>query len=395
MIFLGTLFQKDQEQRIISNSSAGVSNAANLFQWRMIEGFVKISKESLSIINVIPVGCWPRCYRILKLPDATWKYENTNCLEIGCINLPIIKQITRAIKIYRYLRTHSEEKEIIVFTAYLPFLLAVYHLPRDRNVSIVITDIPEYYDMHKVSSFRKTLRKLHNKFVYHCLSRVDRFILLTDQMKEPLKVGKRPYLVMEGICDVVDKDCFENEVKDDFVVLYAGRLNRRYGLDLLLDAIDEIGDPNVKLWICGSGEMTNEIKERERNNSSIKFFGFLSHEDVLKIQQQVSMLINPRANNEEYTKYSFPSKTMEYMATGKPVVMYRLDGIPPEYDPYLFYIKEESAESICQTILKIKGMTISERTQAGEGARNFIKKNKNKDVQMKRVLDFIKLNESK
>ena len=40
-------------------------------------------------------------------------------------------------------------------------------------------------------------------------------------------------------------------------------------------------------------------------------------------------------------------------------------------------------------------MTISERTQAGEGARNFIKKNKNKDVQMKRVLDFIKLNESK
>ena len=178
-------------------------------------------------------------------------------------------------------------------------------------------------------------------------------------------------------------------------MLYAGRLNRRYGLDLLLDAIDEIGDPNVKLWICGSGEMTNEIKERERNNSSIKFFGFLSHEDVLKIQQQVSMLINPRANNEEYTKYSFPSKTMEYMATGKPVVMYRLDGIPPEYDPYLFYIKEESAESICQTILKIKGMTISERTQAGEGARNFIKKNKNKDVQMKRVLDFIKLNESK
>ena len=38
--------------------------------------------------------------------------------------------------------------------------------------------------------------------------------------------------------------------------------------------------------------------------------------------------VNPRQNNEEFTKYSFPSKTMEYLASGVPVVAYKLDGIP-------------------------------------------------------------------
>lgn len=389
MIFLGTLFQEEREREIIANSKAGVSNAANSFQWKMIQGLRENTKEPLIIINVLPVGTWPKHYKVCCLHDQTWEYEGEVCHEVGGPNLPIIKQLVRTVKVCKLLKQYRTENEIIAFTAYLPFLCACSGLESNRKVTAVITDIPEFYDMHRVSPLRKLLRKLHNKIVYHYMARVDRFVLLTEQMKEPLHVGDRPFMVMEGICDVpATVPAEENDAH--FILLYTGRLNRRYGIGELLDAVEGLDDPELELWICGSGEMEQEIQTRSSKDPRIRFFGFVSHDESLLLQQRASVLVNPRTNEGEYTKYSFPSKTMEYMAAGKPVMMYRLDGIPAGYDPYLFYIPEENTESIRQTILRIKNMTPEERNLAAEKAREFVLSQKNKTVQMCRVLRFFK-----
>lgn len=388
MIFLGTLFPEEKEQEMIERSKAGVSNAANSFQWNMIRGIQENTDEPLIVIHVLPIGTWPRNYRKFYLRDQTWQYSGVLCHEVGGPNIPVIKQLVRTIKIHKLINAYSEEKEIIAFTAYLPFLRACCGLGNDRKVTAVITDIPEYYDMHQVSMWRKTARKLHNKLVYRYMAHVDRFVLLTEQMKEPLHVGDRPYIVMEGICDV-QVPATSKENNTTFSLLYTGRLNKRYGLEALMDAVEKIDDPNLELWFCGSGEMEAEIQARSRKDARIKYFGFLPHEKIRMLQQSASVLVNPRTNKGAYTQYSFPSKTMEYMAAGKPVMMYRLDGIPAEYDPYLFYIPEETVDSICQTILRLRALTPEDRLQAGEQARAFVINQKNKTVQMRRVLNFL------
>ena len=100
--------------------------------------------------------------------------------------------------------------------------------------------------------------------------RVDRFILLTKQMAVPLHVGNRPYLVMEGMCgDVADEPPVSKP--QPFSMLYTGRLNRRYGLELLLQAMKELHDPDIELWLCGSGEMEEEIRAYiERVRAALK-----------------------------------------------------------------------------------------------------------------------------
>lgn len=388
MIFLGTLFPEEREKELISNSKAGISNAGNSFQWKMIHGIQENTNDPLTIINVLPVGTWPKHYGIFHLRDHLWKNADVVCHEIGSINIPIIKQVMRTIKIRNLLKQHKNEAEILVFTAYLPFLCACSTLSSAQKITAVITDLPEFYDMHQVSALRKLLRKIHNKIVYHYMKRVNRFVLLTEDMKEPLHVGNRPYIVMEGICDNLSPTADEDE-RTSFALLYAGRLNRRYGLENLLDAIERIDDSDVELWICGSGEMEAEIRERSQKDHRIKFFGFVSHEESLSLQQKASVLVNPRTNAEEYTKYSFPSKTIEYMAAGKPVMMYRLDGIPAEYDPYLFYIPEETVDSICETIIKLKEMTPEHRMQVASAAREFVISEKSSKTQMHRILSFI------
>lgn len=387
MIFLGTLFPEHQEGEVISNSRHGVANAANSFQWKMIHGLQK-NHEPVKVINVLPVGTWPGIYRRLYLPDRTWEQDGIYGVEIGGINLPLLKQAIRAVKITRKLRQYTDETEIILFSAYLPFLFACHKLPANLRISIVVTDIPEYYDMHQVSVARRLLRKLHNRFVYHYMKDISRFILLTDEMRYPLNVGNRPYMVMEGICS--DPSNIETPSDDHiFSLLYTGRLNRRYGLLNLLDAMDRIPDSDIELWICGSGELEDEIRTRARKDSRVRFLGFVPHEKSLQLQRKATILINPRTNEGAYTKYSFPSKTLEYMVAGKPVLMYRLDGIPKEYDSYLYYIPDETADSIAQSILQLKGMSPEERLQIANAARDFVLDNKNEKTQMQRLLDFI------
>lgn len=46
------------------------------------------------------------------------------------------------------------------------------------------------------------------------------------------------------------------------------------------------------------------------------------------ISKNADVLVNPRQNDDEYTKYSFPSKNIEYLMTGNAVMAYMLDGIP-------------------------------------------------------------------
>ena len=388
MIILGPLFPEEREQEIISASKRGVSNAANNFQWNLIKGIHANTDEPLIVINALPVGTWPKNFKIFHLKDKDWSCGSIVGHEVGCWNIPLVKQFIRMRKVRAWLKKYPHESELLIFTAYLPFLWAVNKLKPEYRVTAVITDIPEFYDMHQVSAFRRLLRRIHCKIVYHFMKRVDRFVLLTEQMAIPLHVGSRPYLVMEGMCADAAAEMTVPKAQK-FSVLYTGRLNRRYGLELLLQAVKEWQDTDVELWLCGSGEMEEEIRSYAAQDPRIRFFGFLPHEETVRLQRQATVLVNPRTNQGEYTKYSFPSKTMEYMASGRPVMMFRLDGMPEEYDAFLTYIPEESAESVRNTMRSLKERDPAELDAIGARGREFVLKNKNRNVQMQRVLDFI------
>lgn len=354
----------------------------------MLKGIRANTDERLIVINALPVGTWPKSFQKLLLTDTDWSCKDLTGHEIGGWNLPLIKQFMRMKKIRAQLKKYPDETEILIFTAYLPFLWAVSRQSSAYKVTAVITDIPEFYDMHQVSAFRKLLRQIHCKIVYHFMKRVDRFVLLTEQMAMPLHIGNRPYLVMEGMCGDAAAEMAAPE-SQLFSMLYSGRLNRRYGLELLLQAMKELPDPDIELWLCGSGEMEEDIRSYAAQDHRVRFFGFLPHEETVRLQQQATILVNPRTNQGEYTKYSFPSKTMEYMAAGRPVMMFRLDGIPGEYDQFLTYIPEQSTASIRNTIKSLKELRPSELDALGAKGREFVLKHKNRTVQMRRVLDFI------
>ena len=146
----------------------------------------------------------------------------------------------------------------------------------------------------------------------------------------------------------------------------------------------------LKLLICGFGQAEERIKLFMESDSRILFLGRIDRSDAISLQRKATILVNPRQNNEEFTKYSFPSKTMEYLASGVPLVAYKLDGIPDEYDKYINYVPDNSSEALALTLSELLKISDDERTQKGLEAKDFVLKNKNRKVQAKKILDFIK-----
>ena len=78
------------------------------------------------------------------------------------------------------------------------------------------------------------------------------------------------------------------------------------------------------------------------------------------------------------------------MRSGKPVVCYRLEGIPQEYDPYLRYIEGEGADAIKRAVRAALSLPREERLLLGQRARAFVLANKTPEVQCRRLTAFLR-----
>ena len=174
------------------------------------------------------------------------------------------------------------------------------------------------------------------------------------------------------------------------IVLYTGAVSHGYGIDKLLDAFTLIDDDSYELWIAGSGNALDVVINAAKENSRIKYLGYLSdRSQVSMLQRKATMLMNMIPPENKATQYCFPSKIFEYMLSGNPTLSFRLKGIQNEYYDYLIEMNSTLPEDIVKKIIEVGSMSKSERGYIGEKAKKFIIQSKNNNVQAKKIIDFI------
>lgn len=254
----------------------------------------------------------------------------------------------------------------------------------------IVTDMPDM-----MNSRQNSLRgSLISKFNRRYLKYFSKYVFLTEAMNDVINKKQRPYMVMEGLVDVDDFRSTNNGVKEQddnscFTLLYAGGLHERYGLGILVNAVKSIND-NIALKLYGSGPFVEKLNVEK--DERIKYLGVAPNEDICKEEKRVNLLVNPRPTHEDFTKYSFPSKNMEYMLSGTPLLTTKLPGMPKEYYPYVYLIEKESEEGIGDAIRKIMSLPQEEMIEKGAKAREFVLKYKNNNYQGSRILSLISKN---
>ena len=151
--------------------------------------------------------------------------------------------------------------------------------------------------------------------------------------------------------------------------------------------------PDTRLVIYGPGDYVEELKAIAEKDPRVQYGGMLLSAQVVEKEMEASLLINPRPTDEEYVRYSFPSKTMEYMASATPVLTTRLPGMPKEYYPYVNFIDDESPRGIARALEAVFSRTEADLGRQGQAARDFVLKERNNRVQAGKILEMLRITE--
>lgn len=316
----------------------------------------------------------------------------------GCINYPIIRTLTVQLRIKKfvkqYIRKYSHEKIIVLCDGLIGEANSLIKYLKKKKICTValVTDIPNVVsEMGGKKSVKAWLNALYGEKATKLLKSFDRYVFLTEQMNEVCNPEHRPYMIMECIVTPLAIERLERKkLSEKPVVLYAGKLHSDFGVLDLARAAAYLQD-TCEIWLYGGhGDCDSQLAALAAENPNLKIHGIVELAQIHKLERNAQILINPRPNEKIFTRYSFPSKTAEYMMMQVPVVMYKLDGIPDEYDPYLHYIQEQSPRGIADEIKRVLAMEEGEKNKTTKLAREYIIEEKNNINQAKRLVDFLR-----
>lgn len=220
------------------------------------------------------------------------------------------------------------------------------------------------------------------------IERYDQFIFLTKQMNQIYNPLKKPYIIMEGSVDYTFIPNTILKKREQRVIMYAGSIEAEYGFHELVRAFMSLPNSDIELHIYGNGKFVKTLLEYQKQDPRIKYQGIVSNEQIVILEQQSTLLVNPRLSHQDFVKYSFPSKTSEYMLSGTPLLTTKLPGIPKEYFEYLYTFDEETIEGFANKMKKVLALPSTELQDMGRRAQQFILENKNNLIQTKRLIDF-------
>jgi glycosyltransferase involved in cell wall biosynthesis len=318
----------------------------------------------------------------VRLPRET---EGGACYRyIPAVRNPIVKAVFVGVgTFFRTAHLAGKDSAVVVDclnrTTALAGLLAAKL--RGRRCVGIVTDLP---DMLGGSAFSK---KLSNFVIRHCTD----YVLLTQAMNDYLNPEGKPHVILEGHSDIAMERQEPSPARkaSPRVCMYAGGVSKQYGLENLVKGFRKADLPDARLEIYGPGDYVQELSQIAAEDSRIFYGGMLLNAEIVEREMAATLLVNPRPTGEEYVKYSFPSKTMEYMSTGTPVLTTVLPGMPKEYHPYVYLLEEETADAIAEKLAQIFAQPAEALFEKGMAAREFILKEKNNVKQAGKILAML------
>lgn len=152
-------------------------------------------------------------------------------------------------------------------------------------------------------------------------------------------------------------------------VYYAGALVDVAGVNLLLDAIRHVSDANVQFWFSGRGPLEERVVREATTDARIRFFGFVTQQQYSDMLQRAAVLVNPRPSRLLENRYNFPSKLMEYLAAGRPVISTATSDVAEHYGTAVVILEDETPRGLARCIEAVLDAPAEQRAAMGARAR--------------------------
>lgn len=358
------------------------SQAAQKYHTLQIEG-LRESGQELTALCIPPISRATYGKFLFRYKGKTEDY-----LFAPMINIPFLRNVWMFLYVFFFTlgRTWGKRGDAVICdvlntTVSMAALLAGF-FTRTQVVGIV-TDVPT----KRAFEIKNPIKKFASWLCRAMLGSFDKYIFLTPAMNDLINKKGRPYLISEGHVDrgagkIINTVSEKYEKK---VCIYAGSLRKIYGIPYLVEGFLQANVENAELHIYGAGEYETELEELTQKHPSVRYFGIVPNGRIVEEERKATLLINPRPTNEEYTQYSFPSKNMEYMVSGTPVLTTCLPGMPREYEDFVYLLREENTEGMARKLKEILCKPKEELFNFGQKAKAFVLDNKSNLKQAERI----------
>lgn len=393
--FIGSLYPADRTEEIVRNCKpGGIGNAANNLQWALIKGLDHFY-EDLTIITQPNLRPFPKYYKKPVIKKSNFSHisgAKDYCL--GYINIHGIKHLSRYLGLRQKLRKiipRNEEAIVIIYALSSPFIKAVADLKNNGwhqlKTCVIVPDLPQFMSDSKNVVYR-ALKSIDKKIIDKHLKHIDFFVPLNENMIKELNIVNKPWVRIEGIYNYSPIGTITKK-SEKKIILYTGNIGERYGVKELLEAFKLIEKSNYQLWVRGDGETKAYFLNEAKNNNRIRYFEQMPLDRLQQLLQEATVLVQPAPANKEFTKYFFPSKIMNYMASGTPVISTKIEGIPSEYYDYLYVFDNSETIHMRDKLIEVCEKNPNELKKFGEKAKKFVLGNKNSIAQARKIYEMI------
>lgn len=389
LVWVGSVVPEDFYKRLCS---MGYKNqqASRIAQLNIVKGLEAHYGVPFDFVSGPSLPAYPK-FQEMKISPYTWKSkEGGNGIFASYLNLEYINRVFKGNAMEKaakkLIATYAKDDVITVYvnSPHTPFIRAgieVKKLFPQAKLVLIIPDLPQFMET-RVNPVKKILKGIDIFFMTRLMKKFDYFIPYSKHMIGYLHLNPDKCVTMEG-CVAEDEELYRKSNKErPFTFMYSGTADIRFGLKLLVDAFEQIEDKNTELIITGKGDAAEYIKEAEKRDKRIHYYGFVDdYSKVKQMQADADAMMNMRLPSEEASMYCFPSKLFEYMKTGNPVLSFKIGGIPDEYFEHLIPISDESVVAVKSAMTEAMKMSKESRLDFGAQAKQFIMTHKNTDKQ--------------
>jgi glycosyltransferase involved in cell wall biosynthesis len=386
ILFIGFALPDAEFARVVARD-AGMPVQTQRFGWSVVEA-LKAAGADVALVSAAPVTDYPSNSQLV-FRGRRFAANGTHGTTVPFLNITGIKHLTRFVSssvAVRRLTRRAGVEGIVVHGVHSPFIWVAVRAARRRGVPavVVLTDPPSFttpYD-GRVSEW---LKRFDRHLILAGLARADGVVALTEDLAHDFAAGK-PWLQFEGIARPLAQQPTSHESGSGAeAVVYAGALEAEYGVRRLIEAVGA-SRGSWTLHVYGAGSMAEEVRTAAAEQERVVFHGLADTETLASAYGGAALLVNPRPIDQPFVRYSFPSKLLEYLSTGRPVMTTRLPTIPADYDAHLIYTGDTSRE-MADTV---DAFFRSGRSDAvsGEG-RDFVLATRGVEAQGVRLREFL------
>ncbi len=250
--------------------------------------------------------------------------------------------------------------DFLVFAALIPKLAGA-------RILLDLHDLmPEFYAAKFQASMQSLPVRLVTRQEQLACRFADQVITVTDVWKETLIRRGVPAQKVNVVMNVADSRLFERRPQtrpahngECFDLIYHGTFTHRYGVDLIVRAVDQVRPfiPNIHLTLLGGGDSHADLIKLRQDLALERHVdisaGLVHASELPDLIRQADVGVVPN-RSDIFTDGLLPTKLMEYVALGVPVIAARTPTIAAYFDDTMVaFFQPGNVDDLAENIMAL------------------------------------------